>query len=213
MDKVVEKLSEAFLLIIPLSLGYFSGVIYLSEYLKAFSINIHEIDVGLQLAITYAFPVFYNIRFGLVLIATVLAVTFLYGPWQASIKFNEELGKVLAIRANVVIVTLVGCFAAFAVINICAQAAAREVSSQIWKGQASRVWFNSLPSTWDVSLGVRQALIYRKCVDRSAFYDIISTPNVTYGLCVLEDGEGLVIGQRHEDGRILPMRSVRNESH
>lgn len=210
MDKVVEKLSEAFLLIIPLSIGYFSGVIYLSEYLKAFSINIHEIDVGLQLAITYSFPVFYNIGFALLLIAVVLAVTFLNGPWHVSIKAKKELGKWSAVRSNVVILSMVGCFAAFAVIYICAKSAAREVSSQIWRGQASRILFNSLPSTWELNLGVRQASIYRKCVDRSAFYDIISTPSVTYGLCVLDDGEGLVIGQRHDDGRILPMRSVRN---
>ncbi|MGO7156587.1 hypothetical protein [Rhizobium leguminosarum] len=211
MDKVVEKLSEAFLLVIPLSIGYFSGVIYLSEYLKSFSISIHEIDVGLQLALIYSFPVFYNIRFGLVLILLVLMVTFIYGPWEASKKTKAELKKELAARPKVIVILLVGCFAAFAVIDICAQTAAREVSSQIWKGQASRVWFNALPSTWDLSLGVRQAAIYRQCVDRSAFYEIISTPDVTYGLCVLEGGEGLVIGQRHVDGRILPVRSVQDE--
>lgn len=212
MDKLAEKLSEVVLIIIPLSIGYFGGIIYLSAYLSSYSINIHEVDLSVQLVLTYSYKVFYSLPF--VLVVVVLLVAYFAIQIKFAKKQREWLIKVFESTLNLTIAALVSCFLIFLLIYHCAQWSADRAAELLWKGDTARVFFNQLPESWELSLGVRQRMTYENCVARNDFRHIISTATVTYALCVVGDGgtEGLVIGQRHEDGRLLPIRDIRHEN-
>ena len=211
MDKLAEKLSEVVLIIIPLSIGYFGGIIYLSAYLSSYSVNIHEVDLSVQLVLTYSYEVFYSVPFVSVVFALVAAYTILQTKWAK--KPREWVVKKFEPKLNLTIAALVSCFLVFLLIYHCAQWSAERATKELWKGDTARVFFNQLPESWELSLGVRQRMTYENCVARNDFRHIISTASVTYALCIVGDGtEGLVIGQRHEDGRLLPIRDIRHEN-
>jgi hypothetical protein len=212
LDKLAEKLSEVLLVIIPLCVGYFAGIIYLSTYLSNYSINIHEFDLSVQLVLTYSFSVFYSTWFVSLVLLALLAYVVLQTICLT--RFRARLVKLFEPRLNMTIGALAACFASFVVVYQCAHWSAVRAAELVWKGETSRVFFSKLPDPSELSLGVRQRIIYGNCVQKNDFRHIISTTSVTYALCLVDKGgtEGLVIGQRHEDGRLLPIRDIGHES-
>jgi len=211
MEKLTEKLADVILVVLPLCIGYFAGIIYLSAYLASYSISIHEFDLSIQLVLAYSFSVFDTSRFFVYVVVAVVAYVLLQTPCAK--RPREWLILKLTVKPNAIVVGLVGCFLGFIVLYSCATESAGKAAERVWQGSTSKVLFNQLPESWEISLTTRQRALYNLCVQKNNFKHIISTTSVTYALCVADDTEkeGLVIGQRHDDGRLLPIRDIGHE--
>lgn len=208
MGKILEKLLEIVAASIPIALGYFAGIIYLSAYLSNFSISIHEVDLPIPVVLSYSFNVFshylFLLGFGFVVLVTVALSTTTSGK-ALCLKISPFISPwavKAALIATLSVVTL-------EFVYFVANCSATEQSDKIWQDEAASVLFRHPLSEHDFVMGPRMSLMFNDCKAQSLFKHIMSTQKFTYALCPIKNDEGILFAQSTDGNSFLALRGLK----
>jgi hypothetical protein len=204
--QIDEKITNLIFAAFPIALGYFAGIVYLSEYLISFSISVNEIDISIPLVISYSFNVFSS-KYFIFPTVTVFIILYTLHFIDYFSMLHESVKSIarynwLFLMTFIISALIVSLFVKY-VANVEAKAHAR----QIWDGNTSTVILKNSTS-YNFALGARQKIMYDTCFKQNSFSYIFSSPDITYALCRNANGEALVFSQK-SDGTLLPIRSLR----
>lgn len=198
-----HQIAELLLAIIPLALGYFSGIIFLSSYLSKFAISIHQIPFDIPTVLSHS----YNAAEPGVIVFFLIIYLVVATVWVTSSK-NETLPDVLRalpiqIGALLVLLTLL-----FMAAYHSARSAGERRAEAVMNGQASLVTFLAPLDDTRSHISARSRAMLRKCIQGDRLRHIISTSTWVFAYCAATSREGLVISQHVETAKFAPLKVV-----
>ncbi|MBA4611653.1 hypothetical protein H1W37_08325 [Stappia taiwanensis] len=203
---VAQSLTDVALVVAPLALGYFAGIAYLDAFLTAFSISIHEVDAPLATIVAHSYNVFTHAAFiwkllGIGAVIAVLAWIF------AQLRQSDAALKTMRWRYFFLISLPIAAFLTFMSIKASADETARIAAHRIWNEANAIVIPRTTLSVFENRLGVAQRLRFSKCLAGAEIKHLISTPQRSYSLCVI-NSEGFLVIHLSASDRYLPVRRL-----
>ena len=131
MSKFSEQLTDAFLAIIPISIAYFAGIVYLSFFLSHFSIDFTEVDISIENIFVFSFNVFSEPTF-VALVFTTSSVVYAYRSDSILINLKRNKNLIDAIKSFSVIIMLSIFFIIAEIAKFSAEKRSADISLDCW---------------------------------------------------------------------------------
>jgi hypothetical protein len=169
-------LVDAVVAALPVALIYFSGWAYLTSYLGQFGIDATQFDISFTTVLVYAFVPLQSQRV-LWMLSGIAALGFLAFlveiHWPDASKTGKTLTAVLGFAALIMVIPLLF------VISHVANAAAKEMAGNVWKGDKSQ----SVMVLSDAKNDEAAVKFYNACREGRRLRQIIGLPDQMFLIC------------------------------
>ena len=198
-----KAIFELIVATIPAALLYFFGWAYLHFYLKAFSIDLSELELDLQTMFIYSVPPLRAVMSLYWLWGIVLAIVVLI--WMLQWIVPRFYRRVIELPAIVYGLTLFGIFASLAVASVpMIRLVATDAANRKWSSGPPGIPMEAIAKEVDAKDGSLWYNNYRKCSKRRGLDLIFADKASYYMLCISQDDKalGVVFEVRREAGLV-----------
>jgi hypothetical protein len=196
---MLEKAREFLIGAVPLVFVYFSGILYIQNYLGEFNIYFNEVELGINDVLVYAYFTFSHPLF--IVIAALVSI-FLYWSFENKAKFVDKFLHLASVVGTIIIVSAT---------ILSAKQAAHAKASEIWEGKGAAL--SPLAKLDDLGRTMDPSAVndLKNCFSRNVGI-IFSDKKSVYGLCrtIIQPSRAGRVIKLAEDGTIKLSWKVRN---
>jgi hypothetical protein len=196
---MLEKAREFLIGAVPLVFVYFSGIVYIQNYLGEFNIYFNEVELGVNDVLVYAFITFSQPLFVIIISLVLIFLYWLHD--NKNIYKNKIFDLTYIFSVIVIFLATIGS----------AKQAAHFRASEIWEGRGAAL--SPLAKLDDLGRTMNSLAVddLKKCFSRNVGIIFSDKKNV-YGLCrpVIQPSKAGRVIKLAEDGTIKLSWTVRN---